>query len=409
VNEDDGSEIWIVERLVPGGDGFSRLADGRVGFARGAFPGDRIRPLRKQDRKSYVRALEWQLVEPSAQRVAAKCSVARQCGGCDLMELELPAQRVAKAGMLREALARTGGLRLAAAPPILSSGPEFGYRNRLRLHIDERGRLGLFARGSHTLVEIPECVVCEAPVNRALLALRELDPAKLARFSEVEIRCIEPEARSALCFVARAPQREPRPTFLAELSAEFEISVMVSDSATDRSEAPIFSQVNRAINQALIERLLELVQSYRIRTFVEVYAGAGNFTLPLLWAGLTGVAIEGNRRAAKVLEDAARASGLVLRVLMGDALQCFRRLPEPNPPADLVLLDPPRAGARELMAEIAEREPAHIAVCACDPVTLARDLRRLTESGYDLAVIEGFDMFPQTHHVEALAWMTKKP
>jgi 23S rRNA (uracil1939-C5)-methyltransferase len=184
---------------------------------------------------------------------------------------------------------------------------------------------------------------------------------------------------------------------------------MVSDSATDRSEAPIFSQVNRAINQALIERLLELVQSYRIRTFVEVYAGAGNFTLPLLWAGLTGVAIEGNRRAAKVLEDAARASGLVLRVLMGDALQCFRRLPEPNPPADLVLLDPPRAGARELMAEIAEREPAHIAVCACDPVTLARDLRRLTESGYDLAVIEGFDMFPQTHHVEALAWMTKKP
>jgi 23S rRNA (uracil1939-C5)-methyltransferase len=414
------SEEWRIERLVPGGDGFARLSDGRVAFARGALPGDRIRPRRIESRKGYLRALEWHLVQPSPDRVEPVCPVARACGGCDLMQLERGAQLRAKAALLREALSRTGGFRELPDPLPIVSGPRaLAYRNRIRLHIDERGRVGFFARGSHELVEIPECAVCEPEINRALVAVRELgrsDPAGVARFSEVEVRAAPGDPRVLLSFTPRGPARAACRAALSRLEASFEVAI-AGESASALQHYPlpgglelavpegVFTQVNWAVNQLLVERICESARRHAVTTFVEVYAGAGNFTLPLLGAGLTGTAIEGNPRAAAALRHATRRQRAALNVLTGDAKACLGRLLGRIAPPDLVLLDPPRSGARELLAQVVELGPRHIAICACDPVTLARDLRTLREAGYELRSVEAFDMFPQTHHLEALAWM----
>src|SRR4051794_36277773 len=102
--------VWIVEKLVPGGDALAHLADGRVAFVTGAFPGDSIRPLSVEARKGYVRASRFELVSPSKDRVTPSCPVAAACGGCDFMALSRSAQLVQKEQLLRSALERTGGV-----------------------------------------------------------------------------------------------------------------------------------------------------------------------------------------------------------------------------------------------------------------------------------------------------------
>ena len=183
--------IWRIERLVPGGDGFLRLDDGRAGFAEGALPGDRIRVLAVKQHKSWMRAERWELVAPGPERVAAPCPMADACGGCEWMHLARPAQIAAKASLVREALERTGGLRDLPAIELRTVGPDLGYRCRLRLHVDADGRVGLYAKKSHRLVEIPGCPVSAREVEDALGRLREVarpHTGVLARWSEIEIR-----------------------------------------------------------------------------------------------------------------------------------------------------------------------------------------------------------------------------
>jgi 23S rRNA (uracil1939-C5)-methyltransferase len=175
-----------------------------------------------------------------------------------------------------------------------------------------------------------------------------------------------------------------------------------------RVPASSFSQVNWSVNRALVARVAALSSAHRVRRFVELYAGAGNFTLPLLATGAQGVAIEGNAAAASALREAAARSGQPLRVLTGDVRHHLHALREGGERPDLVLVDPPRAGARDALADIVALAPACIGFCSCDPVTLARDLRSLREAGYELSVLEGYDMFPQTHHLETLAWLQRR-
>ncbi len=418
---------WVIQRIVPGGDGFTRLPDGRAAFAAGALPGDRIRALRVEERKGYVRALSWELIEAGNDRVEPACKIAGRCGGCDFMALAPEAQRAAKCGMLREAMLRTGGFQeLPAGLSVKSVGPSLGYRTRLRLHIDERGRLGLFARGTHEVIELEACLVCRADVNVALCQLREIaasNAAGLADFEQAEIRVGEANAQALLFLVPRTRRSSRSPAgaaLLEQLRATFRVCVSGVDSSCEltrhtlpgglelRVPASSFAQVNWSVNHALVERVAALSSTHRVRSFVELYAGAGNFTLPLLATGAHGVAIESNAAAASALRESAARSGYPLRVLTGDVRHHLHALRGGGERPDLVLLDPPRAGAREALADVAALAPSYIGFCSCDPATLARDLRALREAGYDLSVLEGYDMFPQTHHLETLAWLKRR-
>ena len=143
-------------------------------FVTGALPGDRIQPLELEEKRDYVRAKRFRLIAGGPDRVEPACPVASRCGGCDLMHLERSAQLREKTAILREALVRTGRFRELPAIDFVSAGPELGYRSRLRVHVDQTGRIGLYARGSRQLVEIPGCIVCDPEVERALAALRQL-------------------------------------------------------------------------------------------------------------------------------------------------------------------------------------------------------------------------------------------
>jgi 23S rRNA (uracil1939-C5)-methyltransferase len=420
--EDPAEKEWEILRLVPGGDGLTRLSDGRVAFVSGALPGDRIRPIEIEDRRTYLRAKRWQLVAPGPNRVPAACPVADRCGGCDWMSLSRPAELVNKGRVLREALVRTGGFHdLPPELEVVSAGSELRYRNRLRLHVDGAGRIGLYSRGTHDLCEIPGCIVSDPAIDAALervRALAKIHPRALATLESIEVRVAPagPPVALRLHPRERADRNELAPLENA-LAAEYSVSVAGSDATHDEQRFPLpgglelaagpaaFTQVNWAVNQALVEAVVEGARARAVRRFVDLYAGAGNFTLPLLAAGLDGVAIEQTPEAVRSAEQSARARGLGGRFLAGDVGARLRRIAHQGERFDLVLLDPPRTGARDVLPWVIELAAPHIALCSCDPVTLARDLRTLGRAGWVLQSVTGFDMFPRTHHVEALAWM----
>ncbi len=408
-----------VEKLVPGGDALARLPDGQVLFLRGAAPGDRVRLLGVEKQRGALRALDFELVRPSPQRVTPECPVAASCGGCDLMHLSRDAELEQKSAMLTDALGRVGGLTAATAP-LASAGQASGYRSRVRFHVGRHGKLGFFARGTHQLVEVPGCLVAEPRINEALTLLRRLArrfPDALSGFSDVELRATE--AGVTARFVSRDGIKpiaaEP---FLRALAKELKVAATDREAAAllERRPAGVggellipadaFSQINVAVNGLLVEAVLEGARARGLRSFCDLFAGVGNFALPLARLGLTGVMIEKMPSAVEAAKRAALEQGLRgLKARAVDAARGLRDLLHEGQCFDLVLLDPPREGASDVVAAIAGLRPRAVAYVACDPVTLARDLKPLLAAGLKIASVQAFDMFPRTHHFETLMWL----
>ena len=414
---------WTVEKLVPGGAGFLRLANGLGAFVPGALPGERVRVEAAEHHRGYLRATRWHLLEPSPRRVQPVCPVQGSCGGCDLMTLDYPAQLTEKVGILRDALTRIGRFEALPELAFIAADEPLAYRSRIRLHVAADGRLGFFAAESRELVEVPGCPVAHPELERALVTLRSLTSqhrAELASFSELELRVAPAGPRLALRLVPAGRRIDHETPMLAALSQVFQVSIGERSSAPEhdqrfplpggvelRVSGPGFTQVNWAVNQRLVQALLDGAERREVSTFCDLYCGAGNFSLPLLARGLRGVGIEGSKSAIAAAKRASTEQGLTrARFIAGDVKEAFAKLPL-RESFDLVVLDPPRSGAREILPELISRAPRHIAYCACDPVTLARDLRTLCDSGYVLSALSGFDMFPQTHHFESLAWLAR--
>jgi 23S rRNA (uracil1939-C5)-methyltransferase len=420
---------WTIERLVPGGDGLARLPDGRVGFATGALPGDRIEVFETDAKAGYTRARRWRLLRAGPSRVTPECPVAERCGGCDWMALARPSQIEHKAAIVRDALVRVGRLSVPDSIEVVSAGPDTRYRGRLRLHIDRSGRIGLFSRGSQRLVEIEGCLVCEAPIDEALTRLRALVvryPGGLSEFDGVEIRHSPREPSITFCFFRRDESKtgraQPGPVekLLAELRATSAVDAGDGPAPSQcwplpggvELEAPtgVFTQVNWAVNERLVGAVVDGALSLGVQRFCDLYAGAGNFALALLARGLDGVAIEESRAAVASAERAKRRQNLELgRFVHGDVVLRLRELISEGEHFDLLIADPPRIGARDALRLIARLAAPHVALCSCDPPTLARDAAELVAAGYALARVTVFDMFPQTHHVEVLLWLDRHP
>jgi 23S rRNA (uracil1939-C5)-methyltransferase len=419
----EGGE-WVIEKLVPGGDALAHLSDGRVAFVTGAFPGDTIRPLAIEAKKGHVRATRFELVSESPDRVAPPCPVARTCGGCDWMALSWGAQRTHKEALLRDSLHRTGQIADLPEPiPFTAAGDDVRYRSRVRFQVDPEGNIGFFGRGSHTLVQVPGCLVCRPEIDAALVALRRVSKDALGAVSELEVRAAEGTPTLSVLLVPRI--RGGAFPALKAIRAALGASAVVTvrgderpDDAVQRFALPggahlvafpgVFTQVNWDVNVALVEQVVEGARARGVKTFLDAYAGAGNFSLPLLTTGMVGTSIERDPRAVECARRAAAEQGLPADgFVVGDAETEVRALVRAGAEFDLVVLDPPRSGAKDVLSAVIRLSPRAIALCSCDPVTLARDLGTLLKSGYRLDEVRGFDMFPSTHHLEALAWIVR--
>lgn len=423
----------MIQRLIPGGRGFTQTATGKAVFVRSAYPGDRVRLQVERETASFMEARIASLVEPSPERVPAACQYVTVCGGCDWMGLSAPAQARGKRALLLDALTRVGGVSEAELPAELvvhSAPPRQGYRLRLRLQI-QNGKVGFFQAESHNLTEIEACWVAAPELNDLLGQVRALvhqAPRAWKSVDFVEVRVLPPAPQSALPPVA-GPERAsvyvsllrgaPLSTQLRQAVEPLRAQAVVRFSTEAEPQPqrywltedlysliPVggFCQVHAGVNRRLVERVLDFAEQAQIESFLDLYCGSGNFSLPLAQLGKTGQGIEWSREAIAAAKQAAQEQGLPsVQFRAGDVAEEARRLVRKGAKYDLVLADPPRAGVKKSLAEVFALSRRWLLLVSCDPVTLARDLKSLLSWGARLHHLEAWDMFPETHHVESFA------
>jgi 23S rRNA (uracil1939-C5)-methyltransferase len=341
------------QELVAGGAALARI-DGFPIFAANVYPGDVASVRLTEVKKGFARAELVRVIVPSPLRRAAPCPIAEECGGCNWTALRLDAQLRAKEWILRESLRRIG--KLASHPPIALHPSPLNYRMRSRLHRDGDA-VGFYAMGSHRVVPLArECEVVGIETARHPMEGEtwEIDGRLIGGDLEIEIRV---------------------------------------DQFTYRLSTRSFFQVNRH----LLSTMLRLVSSHakRVRekrVAIDLFAGVGFFTLPLATLFERVIAVEGSE-SIDYLRGHEKVEAILSPVETFDI-----------PDADLVFLDPPRAGARKgVIDAIGQRAREMICYLSCDPVTFSRDASRLIASGWRLATLDLLDLFPNTHHVETLA------
>ncbi len=418
-----------IEKLIPGGRGMAVLPDGRRAFVKGGFPGDSGYLREVRSKATYVEADAFEVVRPSSDRVSPACSVFARCGGCDWMGLSLEAQLEAKREIVLDALARIGKLSEQELPSeirLVQAPSSLAYRSRLRLKVSQ-GKVGFLAAKSHELVEFEDCLVATREVSDVLAEVRAAvarAPQAFAQVDHVEIRALSSEGaspsttRSAHFVLQRKkhggsthPNRLLREQTrqltgmqvrLGKEAAPFQLYQPAPGVSV---EAPVggFTQVNEAVNRLLVERVCSLAVEHGARTFVDVYCGSGNFSLPLLVQGLSGCGVERDPEAISAARSRSDAEGYPTEFFATESARCLEQLVREGRSFDMMIVDPPRAGAKDIVPLILRLAVPLLAMVSCDPTTLARDLRMLMDGGYRLVGLDLFDMFPQTHHVESLA------
>lgn len=367
-------KVIQINRLAFGGEGVGRC-EGKVVFVPWTAPGDKVRVRVVSDHGRFERAELLEVLEKSPDRINPPCPVFGTCGGCQWQHLSYESQLKWKEEILRDSLVRIGRIENPPLLPIVPANP-WNYRHRIQLKVDENGKVGFYESRSHRVVSFEECRIADPLLNQKLAEIRK-------------------EGNGF---------RRP-----------FEISLNGNGTAVvkETGDGMVFSQANPGQNLRLIEAVMAFsfgnAESVFVRkkTVVELYAGFGNFTLPL--AERTGQvwAVEENTEAVRLGEEAGREKGLEnIEWITGTAEWGLKKLYRQKSVVDLLVLDPPRRGAREILDLVPLVRPRTIVYVSCDPVTLARDLRELVRRHYRLEKVQPVDMFPQTYHIELVAQLS---
>ena len=427
------NEIVDILSLDHEGHGIARI-DGKVTFVDDALAGERAEITVYRKHAKYNSAHAVSILKASAQRTTPRCQYFGRCGGCSMQHLEASAQVAAKQRVLEENLARIGKVTPGVVMRPLH-GPSWAYRTRARMSarfVDKKGGVlvGFREKRSSFITDMSSCEVLTPDVSALIQPLREMmvHLSNASRIPQVEIavgehitvllfRLLEPWSDDDRAIVrsfaeqhgiqiweqSKGPDTVKPfwPDIAPELSYSLpEFGLTMPFRPTD------FTQVNVAINRALVSRAMRLLQPKAGERIADMFCGLGNFSLPIASSGADVIGIEGSP------ELVARARENALRNHLPNAHFVVDNLFEMTPEKfaalghiDKLLIDPPRSGAAELVKSLPESGAPHrIVYISCDAATLARDAGELCHNkGYRLEAAGVANMFPHTAHVESIA------
>ena len=427
-----------IQAMTYGPDGLARTDEGKAVFVSGGVTGDVVEARVVEDGKSFSRAVVEEVLEPSPSRVQAPCPFIDVCGGCPWGNLSYDAQLSAKEENLRSTLQRIGKFSAnevdKLVQPIRHAKDAWGYRNKIELapaHDGGRFRLGMHGHDPQHIVKVDSCPLFEKKHAKAVKAVagalgylgnsRDLELERVGirssrRTGALEIALWTPTGAFPRAQVARVLGDAVKATSIVRVMTKGEkkarkiagVEALYGEGSWTekigqeqmRLSAPSFFQVNTKAAEILIELVLDALRPQRDELAMDLYCGAGTFTLPLARTCDYVSAVESYGPAVRDLRRNLEMANLNnVDVIGGDAVREF-----PDEDADVLVVDPPRAGlapeAIELIASTSARDVAYV---SCDPATLARDLRRFVEEGTFAPVsATPVDLFPQTFHCETV-------
>jgi 23S rRNA (uracil1939-C5)-methyltransferase len=441
---------FTVDKVIKGGLGLGRLADGQVVMVPRVLPGEVVRVQLRRQHKQYQEADLLEVLVPSEQRVTPSCPVYNTCGGCDFQHVTYDEQLRLKNGILGETLCRSGLCReeelsaLLGAP--LASPKTSGYRQRIRLQVAQ-GVVGYFGRQSHSLVSVSQCPLAGEAINSVLAELLKSRPfqslmdlasaiellenpahnsvillihytrkARPAEHQAAKLICQALPVLEAVLFSVEGQAKGPYFTERGEiqpneLRVEFSLPAeLCSQPLTLGLEPGGFCQVNLGQNENCIKLLLEWTRDMKPGKALDLFCGMGNFSLPLAMQGWNVTGMDMQRSTIRSAVRNAETAGLAdrCRFSQESATKAARRLLAEKATFDCLLLDPPRSGCAELIPLLPGLGARQIIYISCDPATLARDLTGLAQAGYRLAEVRLVDMFPQTAHQETMVRLERE-
>ncbi len=413
-----------IEKMVYGGRGIGR-PEGKVVFVPFTAPGDRVRAEITHDKKRFAEALLRSVENPSPLRVDPFCKHFGECGGCHYQHISYPEQLKFKEAIVRESLHRAAGDGECGFLPVVPSPRDRGYRIRAQFKGGPRGKtraMGFYAWGSHRLVNVTECPLLHPRVNEIYRALQER--CGEYRIEAANIQVSPEEDQGVVTLVTKGggdPEkaerlgrdipgvkgvmwRGKRSLSWGDIGLCYEWPGIPGKSGLKiRAEGDSFSQVNPFQNRNLRQRVVEWANLTGKERVLDLYCGSGNLSLPLAQAAEKVWGIDNDARAVACAEGNAAGNGLSnCRFISADTKSGLSQVGKEAGSVDVTVLDPPRAGAKDI-GEVTVLRPKKILYVSCDPPTMARDLAIFKSLGYDLIRVQALDMFPHTYHVEVIA------
>jgi tRNA/tmRNA/rRNA uracil-C5-methylase (TrmA/RlmC/RlmD family) len=374
-----------IEKVVHGGHFIARH-EGAVFFIRHGIPGEKVVVEVTSTGKSFNRGDVLEVLEPSADRVKAPCSYAHRlgCGGCDFQHIAIARQRELKSDVISEQFARIAKMDLKVT--VEEVAEPLHWRTRAILNVDGSGKAGFFESRSHNSIQIDDCLTCVPELKLTEITSRSWQPN-----SKIEISANKSGDRTIVS------------SDLVEGPEEF---IEVVGDRTFQVSHSSFWQSHKLAPAVLTEAVMRYAELQSGNQVLDLYGGVGLFAAAALSAvGLTG-RVDLVEASSSAISDAKINFENVpnVNIYLGDVAKIMPRIGS----ADVVILDPPRDGAGQLvLLQIAALNPKRIVYVACDPAALARDCAFANDLGWQLTKVRAFDLFPMTHHIEMVALFTR--
>lgn len=448
-------EVTITD-LSDSGDGVGRFEQ-RVVFVPDTVTGDRALVRLIRVKPQYAHGKLHQLLEPSPHRIRPNCIVADKCGGCQWQHVEYAYQREAKRNQVIQALERIGGFRRdddtfsrPVVDPMLSGGDALGYRNKVTYPLGRSSvgqvQAGYYQKGSHQLINLNQCPIQDQRLNPLLAEVKQdihkrgwgIYNEKLHRgkLRHLSLRIGRRTGETLLTLVATDDHLEglesQAQSWLERYTNLVGVSINLNPDRTNaifgkqthciagqptlqeelaglkfQINPTTFFQVYTEQAEAILQVILAELNLQGNEVVVDAYSGIGTLTLPISQQVQQAIGLEIQPEAIEQAIANAQLNGLENATFLLGAVETV--LPTLKEKPHIVLLDPPRKGCEASVIEtLRQMQPTQIVYVSCNPATLARDLKLLcADRQYQLTRVQPADFFPQTAHVECVAFLKK--
>lgn len=397
-----------LEALLPLYGGYTLARNDGVIFLKGALPGEVVEADLVQKRRDYSVAAVRKVVQPSPDRVTPRCPVFGICGGCHYQYIAYPRQVGIKEEVALECLRRIGRLEVSLDQPLPSE--PWHYRRRAQLKVSEDGRIGFYRSQTHEVVEFEECLLLSSEVNIALGRIRSVGLPPGVRelhlqSGDVVIAMVKGEGFDRGEVVERLSSAGLSGVAFEDGTVEGAGEVCLDLNGYHYMvSAGTFFQSNWSLNRRLVSLVTGLIERIAPERIMDLYAGAGNFSIPASPHTGEVTAVEADPSAFRDGEKNLLLNGIENVTFIQRRVEGFRT----GRKASLIIVDPPRQGLeKETLRLVMEVRPEWLVYVSCNPSTFARDLGRLGGS-YGVESIRLVDMFAQTYHIELLGILRRK-